>query len=109
MTLGRACLVLALVIAPVGALASLYGARARRRDWIAVGRRSVYALAAVLTIAFCVLEAAFLRSDFSFSVVATHWSVATPRFYKAAALWSSQAGARLLWVWLLWRWSSRVL
>ncbi|MFL5888486.1 MAG: heme lyase CcmF/NrfE family subunit, partial [Solirubrobacteraceae bacterium] len=109
MTLGRACLVLALVIAPVGALASLYGARARRRDWIAVGRRSVYALAAVLTIAFCVLEAAFLRSDFSFSVVATHSSVATPLFYKAAAMWSSQEGSLLLWVWLLSVWSSLVL
>jgi cytochrome c-type biogenesis protein CcmF len=109
MTLGRACLVLALVIAPVGALASLYGARARRRDWVAVGRRSVYALAAVLTVAFCVLEAAFLRSDFSFQVVATHSSVDTPLFYKAAAMWSSQEGSLLLWVWLLSVWSSLVL
>jgi cytochrome c-type biogenesis protein CcmF len=109
MTLGRACLILGLVIAPAGALASVYGARARRRDWVAVGRRSVYALAAVLTIAFCVLEAAFLRSDFSFRVVATHSSVATPAFYKAAALWSSQEGSLLLWLWLLSLWSSLVL
>ena len=109
LTLGRACLVLALVIAPVGAVASIYGARTRRRDWVAVGRRSVYALAAVLTIAFCVLEAAFLRSDFSFGVVATHSSLATPLFYKAAAMWSSQEGSLLLWVWLLSLWSSLVL
>jgi cytochrome c-type biogenesis protein CcmF len=109
MTLGRACLVLALVIAPVGALASVYGARARRRDWVAVGRRSVYALAAVLTVAFAVLEAAFLRSDFSFQVVATHSSLTTPFFYKAAAMWSSQEGSLLLWMWLLSLWSSLVL
>src|SRR5919198_393584 len=109
MTLGRACLVLALLIAPAGALASIYGARARRRDWVAVGRRSVYALAAVLSVAFAVLEAAFLPSDFSFEVVATHSSVSTPPFYKAAAMWSSQEGSLLLWVWLLSLWSSLVL
>jgi cytochrome c-type biogenesis protein CcmF len=109
MTLGRACLLLALLIAPAGALASIYGARTRRRDWIAVGRRSVYALAAVLSVAFAVLEAAFLHSDFSFEVVATHSSVNTPPFYKAAAMWSSQEGSLLLWVWLLSLWSSLVL
>src|SRR3954471_13040944 len=109
MTLGRACLVLALLIAPFGALPSLYGARARRRDWVAVGRRSVYALAVVLTVAFGVLEAAFVRSDFSFQVVSTHSSTTTPAFYKAAAMWSSQEGSLLLWVWLLSLWSSLVL
>src|ERR671935_1952568 len=109
MTLGRACLLLALLIAPAGALASIYGARTRRREWVAVGRRSVYALAAVLTIAFAVLEAAFLRSDFSFKVVATHSSIATPLFYKAAAMWSSQEGSLLLWMWLLSLWSSLIL
>jgi cytochrome c-type biogenesis protein CcmF len=108
-TLGRACLILALAIAPTGALASIYGAVTRRREWVAVGRRSVYALAAVLTVAFAVLEAAFLRSDFSFQIVATHSSLATPFFYKAAAMWSSQEGSLLLWMWLLSLWSSLVL
>src|SRR5689334_9261389 len=109
MTLGRACLFLALAIAPIGALASIYGGHTRKREWVAVGRRSVYALAAVLTVAFAVLESAFLRSDFSFEVVATHSSIATPFFYKAAAMWSSQEGSLLLWMWLLSLWSSLVL
>ena len=109
MTLGRACVILALAIAPIGAFASIYGARTRRREWVAVGRRSVYALAAVLTVAFIVLESAFLRSDFSFQIVATHSSIATPFFYKAAAMWSSQEGSLLLWMWLLSLWSSLVL
>jgi cytochrome c-type biogenesis protein CcmF len=109
MTLGRACLFLALAIAPAGALASIYGARTRRREWVAVGRRSVYALAGVLTVAFAVLEAAFIRSDFSFQVVATHSSLTTPFFYKAAAMWSSQEGSLLLWMFLLSLWSSLVL
>ena len=56
-----------------------------------------------------VLEIAFLRSDFSFAVVATHSSTTTPLFYKIAAPWSSQEGSLLLWVLLLSIWSSLVL
>jgi cytochrome c-type biogenesis protein CcmF len=107
--LGRACLILALGVALYGIGASLYGARARRREWVDSGRRAVYALAGVLTVAFVVLEAAFLRSDFSFDVVASHSSTTTPGFYKATAAWSSQEGSLLLWVWLLSVWSSLVL
>jgi cytochrome c-type biogenesis protein CcmF len=107
--LGRACLILALGIALYGIAASIYGARERRREWVDSGRRAVYALAGVLTVAFVVLEVAFLRSDFSFDVVASHSSTTTPGFYKATAAWSSQEGSLLLWVWLLSVWSSVVL
>jgi cytochrome c-type biogenesis protein CcmF len=109
LNLGRAALSLALLIAAYGIAASLYGARSGRHQWVDSGRRAVYALAAVLTVAFVVLEAAFLRSDFSFAVVASHSSTTTPTFYKAAAMWSSQEGSLLLWVWLLSLWSSLVL
>src|SRR4051812_8129673 len=108
-TLGRACLILALVACAYGIGAALYGARAGRRDWADSGRRAVYALALLLTVAFGVLEIAFLRSDFSFSTVATHSSTTTPGFYKASAVWSSQEGSLLLWAWLLALWSSLVL
>jgi len=107
--LGRACLILALGIAFYGIAASIYGARAHRREWVDSGRRAVYALAGVLTVAFVVLEVAFLRSDFAFDVVASHSSTTTPGFYKATAAWSSQEGSLLLWVWLLSVWSSLVL
>jgi cytochrome c-type biogenesis protein CcmF len=107
--LGRACLIIALGIAAYGISASLYGARARRREWIDSGRRAVYGLAIVLTVAFAVLEIAFLRDDFAFDVVASHSSTTTPTFYKATSLWSSQEGSLLLWVWLLSLWSSLVL
>src|ERR671932_769530 len=59
--------------------------------------------------AFAVLEIAFLRSDFSFSVVASHSSTTTPIWYRAAAAWSSQEGSLLLWLFLLSVWSSLVL
>jgi cytochrome c-type biogenesis protein CcmF len=108
-TVGRACLILALAIALYGVVASLYGARAGRGEWVESGRRAVFALAGVLTVAFVLLEVAFLRSDFQLEVVASHSSTTTPAFYRATAVWSSQEGSLLLWVWLLALWSSLVL
>jgi len=107
--IGRALLILGLGVALYGIGASLIGARTRRPALVDSGRRSVYALAALMTAAFAILESAFLRSDFSFTVVAGHSSTTTPTFYKAAAAWSSQEGSLLLWVWLLSLWSSLVL
>ena len=56
-----------------------------------------------------VLEIAFLRTDLSFTIVASHSSTTTEWFYRAAAAWSSQEGSLLLWLWLLSVWSSLVL
>ena len=71
---GRALLILGLLVALYGIGASLYGANAGGEAWIESGRRSVYALAGLMTVAFVILEAAFLRSDFAFNVVAAHSS-----------------------------------
>src|SRR6516225_9861629 len=107
--IGRALLIMGLLVALYGIGASLYGGIARRPEWVDSGRRSVYALAGLMTIAFAILEVAFLRSDFSFNVVAAHSSTTTPTFYKATAAWSSQEGSLLLWVFLLSLWSSLIL
>jgi cytochrome c-type biogenesis protein CcmF len=107
--LGSAALVLALAVCAYGIGASLYGVRTGRAEWSESGRRSVYALAGILTVAFAVLEVAFLRNDFGFNTVADTSSVTTPTFYKAAAVWSSQEGSLLLWAWLLSLWSTLVL
>jgi cytochrome c-type biogenesis protein CcmF len=107
--LGGACLVLALGVCVYGICASIYGVRTGRPEWSESGRRSIYALAGILTVAFLVLELAFLRDDFSFNTVADTSSNTTPTFYKAAAVWSSQEGSLLLWAWLLSLWSSLVL
>jgi cytochrome c-type biogenesis protein CcmF len=107
--LGRICLLLALVVCVYGIVASLYGVRSGRTEYSESGRRAVYALAIVLTVAFAVLEIAFLRNDFSFNTVADTSSRTTPTFYRAAAVWSSQEGSLLLWAWLLSLWSSLAL
>jgi cytochrome c-type biogenesis protein CcmF len=109
LSVGRSALTLALLVALYGAGASLYGARANRPAWVASGRRAMYGLAATVTVAFAILEVAFVRSDFSFAVVASHSSTTTPLYYRASAMWSSQEGSLLLWLWLLSLWSSLAL
>src|SRR5258708_18814347 len=107
--LGRACLFLALAVCAYGVCASLYGVRSGRVEFSASGRRAVYALALILTVAFAVLEVAFLRNDFAFNTVADTSSRSTPAAYRAAAVWASQEGSLLLWAWLLSLWSSLAL
>ncbi len=98
--LGAACLVLALLAAVAAGGLALAGTWGDRR-LVESSRRAVYALCALLTICVVVLEAAFLRSDFSVELVADHSSTTTPTFYKLTALWSSQGGSLLLWAWVL--------
>src|SRR3954466_1995604 len=107
--LGPAPLVCALALEVYGIGASLYGARRGERRWTLSGRRAVYALAGLPTLALAILEAAFLRSVFGVRIVAEHSSTTTPPFYRAAALWSAQEGSLLLWVWLVAVWSSLAL
>jgi cytochrome c-type biogenesis protein CcmF len=106
---GKACLILALGCCLYGIAASVYGARTRRREWVDSGRRAVYGVAACCLVAFLILEAAFLRSDFTFALVVGHSSTTTPAFYRATAMWSSQEGSLLLWLTLLSLWSSLIL
>ncbi|MCW2998099.1 MAG: heme lyase CcmF/NrfE family subunit [Solirubrobacterales bacterium] len=108
-TIGSACLILALGVALYGVGAAIYAGRTHDRSWAASARRAVYALCGLTTIAFVILEAAFLRSDFHFATVTSHSSTTTPGFYKAAAVWGSQEGSLLLWLFLLSCWSSLVL
>jgi len=106
---GPIILAAALALELYGIGASLYGARTGKAQWADSGRRAVYGIAILLTIAFGILELAFLRSDFSVKVVAEHSSTTTPPFYRVAAAWSAQEGSLLLWVWLLSLWSSLML
>jgi cytochrome c-type biogenesis protein CcmF len=106
---GRLLLIFALVSCVYGLAASIYGARRGDRAWVDSGRRAMYALFGMAAIAFVILDLAFLRSDFSYNIVAGGSSTTTPFFYRAAAIWSTQQGSLLLWVLLLSFWSSLAL
>ena len=106
---GSACLAVALLTALYAVGASLYGARSGRREWVTSGRRAIYCVAALCVGAFAILEAAFLRSDFSYALVAEGSSTDTPTFYKVTAVWATQDGSLLLWATLLSLFASAVL
>jgi cytochrome c-type biogenesis protein CcmF len=106
---GSACLTVALLTALYAAAASVYGARTGRREWVTSGRRAIYCLAALCVAAFAILESAFLRSDFSYALVAEGSSTDTPAFYKVTAVWATQDGSLLLWATLLSLFSGTVL
>src|SRR4051794_1967817 len=106
---GSACLYVALLGAVYAAGASLYGVRAGRSEFVVSGRRTIYCMAGLLTAAMALLEAAFLRSDFSYAVVAEGSSTDTPTFYKVTAMWATQDGSLLLWAFLLTLFASTVL
>jgi cytochrome c-type biogenesis protein CcmF len=106
---GSACLAAGLLSALYAVGASVYGARSGRREWVTSGRRAIYCLAALCVAAFAILESAFLRSDFSYALVAEGSSTDTPTFYKVTALWATQDGSLLLWATLLSLFASAVL
>ena len=106
---GSACLTIGLLTALYAVGASLYGARSRRPEWVVSGRRAVYCLAALCVACFVILETAFLRSDFSYALVAESSSTSTPTFYKVTAVWATQDGSLLLWATLLALFASAVL
>jgi cytochrome c-type biogenesis protein CcmF len=98
---GNATLALALGVALWGVAAAVWGIARNDERFVASARRSVYCVAALSLIAFAVVEIAYLRNDFSFAVVAGNSSRTTPLYYKATAMWSSQAGSLLLWLTIL--------
>jgi len=106
---GAACLFVGLLCALYAVGASLAGARSGRRELAVSGRRAIYCLAGLLVLAFAILEAAYLSSDFSFALVEESSSTDTPTFYKVTGMWSTQDGSLLLWVLLLSLFSSAVL
>jgi cytochrome c-type biogenesis protein CcmF len=106
---GAACLLVGLLTAAYATVAALYGAISGRRQFVVSARRAIYALAGLLFLAMVLLEIAFVRSDFSFSLVQRYSSTDTPLFYKLTAMWSSQEGSLLLWAFLLSVYSSVAL
>jgi cytochrome c-type biogenesis protein CcmF len=106
---GRVLMYLACACTVYGFAASVYGGRRRDEAWVHSGRRAMYSLAIVAIVAFVILDAAFIRSDFSYNIVAEGSSSTTPFFYRVAAIWATQQGSLLLWVTLFAGWSSIAL
>jgi cytochrome c-type biogenesis protein CcmF len=106
---GSACLAVGLFTALYAAGAGVYSGLGGGRQWADSSRRAIYCLAGLMVGATAILQAAFLRSDFSYALVAEGSSTDTPTFYKVTAMWATQDGSLLLWALLLSLFSSAVL
>src|SRR5436309_1187704 len=95
--LGTFALLLALVLALYGVVASVLGARRDRPLLVESGRTTAYSLLAVVVAANGAMLAAILSNDFSIKYVAENSSRATPAFFKVLSLWSADEGSLLLW------------
>ncbi len=108
-TLGAFALLLAFCLSIYAFAASVSGAVWKKPFLIVSGRRAVYAVFALLSVASGILIYALMTSDFRFAYVAARSNKAMPAVYKFAAWWGGQEGSLLLWSWLLSFYSAVVL
>jgi cytochrome c-type biogenesis protein CcmF len=99
--LGSLAILMAFSVALYATLASAIGRLKRKPFLVVSGRRAVYAVWALLTIAAAILVHALLTGDFRFAYVAEHSNQSMPILYKFAAWWGGQEGSLLFWSWLL--------
>jgi cytochrome c-type biogenesis protein CcmF len=82
-------------------VASLYGARAARAEFVASGRGASFAVFGCVAVAVGVMLHALLTHDFQIEYVASYSSNTLPLQYTVAALWGGMAGSLLFWVFIL--------
>jgi cytochrome c-type biogenesis protein CcmF len=99
--LGALAVLLAFCLAVFAIAASIIGGWKRNPFLIASGRRAVYSIWLLLTVASGVLVTGLLTGDFRFAYVAANSNRSMPALYKFAAWWGGQEGSLLLWSWLL--------
>ena len=98
---GHFALILAAVVALVQGTVPLVGAARGNRAWVEVARPAAQAQFLLIAIAFAALTHAFLVSDFSVKLVASHSHSAKPLLYKITGVWANHEGSLLLWVLIL--------
>jgi len=98
---GSLAILLAFAVAIYAAVASVVGRVKAKPFLVASGRKAVYSVWVLITLASSVLVHALLTDDFRFAYVAEHSNRSLPTVYKFAAWWSGQEGSLMFWSWLL--------
>jgi cytochrome c-type biogenesis protein CcmF len=99
--LGSGALLAGLVMAAFAALLSFWAGWTENAVMIQVGRRAVYATAAMILFASVVLETALLSHDFSLAYVTEHTDLSTSTALVASAFYGGQEGSLLYWALIL--------
>ena len=98
---GQIALALALAVALLQGILPLIGSHLKRTRWMMFADRAAIAQAVLLIYAFAVLTVAFIISDFSVKLAASHSHTAKPLVYKISGVWANHEGSILLWVLIL--------
>ena len=99
--IGHFAVIIALLLSVVGIVAPIIGLKAKKPQWIRVGRQAVTLIFILLTVGMASLIFAFVTRDFSVKYVMFTSNSQLPWFYTVAALWGGHEGSLLLWVWML--------
>jgi cytochrome c-type biogenesis protein CcmF len=99
--LGSLAIILAFAVALYAVAASVVGRLKQKPFLLVSGRRAVYAVWVLVSLASALLVHALLTGDFRFAYVVEHSNRAMPVLYKFAAWWGGQEGSLLFWSWLL--------
>lgn len=98
---GNISIFLAFAISVYVVLASVYGARSYKRDFIKSARNGALAVCFLLIIATGALIYELVNLNFSLKYVALNTSTDLPVIYRITSLWAGQAGSLLLWATIL--------
>ncbi len=104
--IGYIALLLALVVAFYGLIASLWGGLRRNATLATSGRNALFVTAALILTAAIALWYLLLTNDMSVEYVASHSERSLPLFYRFSSLWGGQAGSLLFWDLILAAYSS---
>ena len=94
-------LTVALVVALLGTVIPLVAARLNYLYWMRLAPVLSVLQFLLVAFAFIILTLAFIRSDFSLSVVLLNSHTLKPTIYKIAGVWGNHEGSLLLWVLIL--------
>ncbi|HMM48853.1 MAG TPA: heme lyase CcmF/NrfE family subunit [Miltoncostaeaceae bacterium] len=97
---GRTVLLLALGLAVYALVMALAARRPGGWPRQRSAERAVYALAVMVSLAMLGMWVAFVTDDFTLRNVAEYTSTTLPLQFKLTAVWGSQAGSLLLWMWI---------
>ncbi len=100
-TLGRSILLIGLVCATFGALATVYGIRTSDHKLLRSTQRYAWGVCAAGVGAFVVMERALIQRDWSMKYVQQVGSADTPFLFNVTAIWSALEGSILLWLLVL--------
>ena len=99
--LGHFALILAFAVACVQIVVPMVGAGKGWSDWMRVAAPAAMVQFLMVGLSFAALTHAFVTSDFSVRLVATHSNSLMPTIYKVSATWGNHEGSMLLWVLIL--------